>query len=97
MALTEIQLPTKDEFYNNISSAATNMNGLMHQWQDLAQFIASAGIEDLDAMGIPTGTIRTDIVNFRTVLNEMAEFFNGTSTTQTVIPSDVVDKIRRMR
>ena len=96
MALTELQLPTKASFYGTLQSAATQMDNLMRQWDNLAEFIGMIDITDLDAMGVATGQVRTDLNNFKTVLNEMAAFFNGNSTTQTQIPADIVDKIRSM-
>ena len=94
MTLTELQRPTKDELYNTLKSAANKMNNLIKQWEDLAEFIGLVDVGDLDALGVATGQVRTDLINFRTVLNEMSAFFNGTSTTQTQVPSDVIDKIR---
>ena len=97
MALTELQLPTKALLYSELQEAATQMNRLMNNWKDLAEFLSNVGTVDLDAMGVATGEVRTDMVNFRVAINELLGFFDGESTTQTVIPADVVDKIRRMR
>ena len=96
MALTELQLPTKDEFYRNLRRAATSMNDLISQWKDLAEFIGDTESVDLDAMAVPAGAIRTDMVAFRTVLTEVVAFMEGTSTAQTEVPADVIDKIRIM-
>ena len=96
MALTELQLPTKDNFYRNIQNAATQMDNLMRHWENLAEFIGLVGTADLDAMGVATGQVRTDLVDFRTVLNEVVAFYNGTSTSQTKVPSEIADKIRTM-
>ena len=96
MALTELQLPTKASFYGSIQSAATKMNNLVIQWENLAEFIGFIETADLDAMGVATGPVRTDLIAFRTVMNELVAFFKGTSTTQTEVPADVVDKIRSM-
>ncbi len=97
MALTEIQLPTKDLFYNNLQEAATQMNLLMSKWRDLAEFIGRVDAADLTEIGVPTGQARTDLTGFRTAINEFLAFYDGTAQTQTVVPGDVVDKIRRMR
>lgn len=94
MALTELQLPEKAEFYGRVQSAANKMNNLIKQWEDLAEFIGIVGTADLDTMGVASGAVRTDLVEFRTVLNELAAFYNGTSTTQTEVPADIIDKIR---
>jgi hypothetical protein len=96
MALTEIQLPTKTDFYAKVANGASKMNAIMFEWEELAEFIEKMGTADLDAIGVPSGAIRTDLLEFRTVLNEMVGFFKGTSTTQTEVPETVVDKIRSM-
>ena len=97
MALTELQLPGKDEFYSNLQTVATNMKRLMNEWRDAADFIEDVDTNDLDTMGVPVGQVRTDLVDLRTILNEVHDFFTGTATTQTKIPKNIVDKIRRMR
>ena len=96
MALTELQLPTKASFYGSLQSAASKMDNLMRQFENIAEFIGFVGTADLDAMGVPAGQVRTDLVNFRTVMNELVDFYNGTATTQTIVPSDIVDKLRSM-
>jgi hypothetical protein len=97
MSLTEMQLPSKTDFYNNLQNIATNMNNLMNQWSDAAAFLANMGSDDLDSMGVAEGDVRIDIVNLRTCINEMVAFFDGSSTTQTVVPEEVINKIRRMK
>jgi len=97
MALTEIQLPTKQLLYDNLQEAATQMNKLMTAWRDLAEFIGRIDTSDLDAITVPVGQERTDLNNFRTAINEFLAFYDGTAQTQTVVLGDVVDLIRRMR
>jgi len=97
MALTEIQLPDKATFYNEIQHAASQMNGVMNAWRDISEFIGAMGTADLDAMGVAAGQARTDLINFRIAMEELTAFFDGTSTTQTNVPSDIVDKIRRIK
>ena len=94
MTLTELQLPPKASFYGSLQSAANKMNNLIKQWEDLAEFIGLVDSNDLDSMGVAAGQVRTDLIAFRTVLNELSAFYNGTSTTQTEVPADVIDKIR---
>lgn len=96
MALTELQLPTKERFYNALQQAATQMNELMDAWKNMSEFIANVEAADLDSMGVAAGQVRTDLVNFRTVLEEMVQFYEGTPTTATNPPSDVIEKVRRM-
>lgn len=96
MALTELQLPTKENFYRNISHAATEMDNLMTRWRNLSEFIAMMDVADLDAMGVATGQLRIDLVDFRTLLDEMVSLYDGNSVTPTNTPSEVIDKIRMM-
>lgn len=98
MALTELQIPTKLQFYSSIQGAATHMDKLISQWKSIAEFIdpARMGVADLDAMGVASGQVRTDLANFRIVLNEMISLYEGNSVTPTNIPADVIDNIRRM-
>lgn len=96
MALTELQLPTKTSFYGRLQNAANKMNNIMHEWSEIAEFVSNVGAEELDSMGVSTGAVRIDLVEFRTVMEEIVAFFQGTSTTQTHVPETVVDKIRSM-
>ena len=95
MALTELQLPTKSSFYNRLQSVASEMDQIMQRWADMAEFIANVESSDLDTMGVPSGQIRTDLVEFRTAMEEVVAFYEGTPTTATNAPDGVVDKIRR--
>ena len=96
MALTELQLPSKSDFYANIQSFFTNWNIIQRKAADLSEFLALLDTADLDAMGVAAGQVRTDLIDARTVLDETIAFFNGSAQTQTKIPADIVDKIRRM-
>lgn len=97
MALTELQRPDKATFYNEIQHAASQMNSIMNSWRDIAEFIEQVDTNDLDAMGVAEGQVRTDLVDFRVAMQELTKFFDGISTTQTNVPATVVDKIRRMK
>lgn len=97
MALTELQLPAKADFYSTLRNAATEMNNLMHKWGDLSESINTMDSGDLDAMGVPSGQVRSDMVNFKILLNEMVGFFNGTSTSRTNVPAAVVDRLRAIK
>jgi hypothetical protein len=94
MALTELQLPTKDRFYRALQAAATEMDNLITRWANLAEFVALVETADLDAMGVPTGQIRADMGEFRTVLEEMVSLYNGSAVDPTNAPNEVIDKIR---
>ncbi len=72
------------------------MDQLIHTWRDLAEFIGMVDVADLDSMAVPAGEIRTDLVNFRTVLDEIIDLYDGTAVTPTNTPSAVIDRIRHM-
>lgn len=100
MALTELQRPNKDTFYRNIQNLATEMDKLMVRWRDAIEFIDMVGASDLDAMGVPAGTsagtVRADMLNFRTLLNEMISLYDGNTIAPANIPSEVIDRVRHM-
>lgn len=96
MALTELQLPTKATFYGRLQSAANEMDDLMAKWKDMSEFITQVETADLDAMGVATGQVRTDLNDFRQVIDDMVDLYEGGSVTPTNAPNAIIDKIRRM-
>jgi len=96
MALTELQLPKKEFFYNRLQSSASQMDNLMSHWRNLIEFINMVTVADLDTMGVAAGQVRVDLVEFRTVLTEMVSLYDGNSVVPTNNPSVVIDKIRQM-
>jgi hypothetical protein len=66
----------------------------MTRWANLAEFVALVDTADLDAMGVPTGQVRTDMVEFRTVLEEMVSLYSGNAIDPATAPNAVIDKIR---
>ena len=101
MALTQIQQMTKAEFLDHIQESASQMNRLMGVWEDVAEFNSNVDGAEIERMGFPAatgaGTEKDDLANYRTIINEMVAFYRGTSTSQTMTPADVIDRIRRMR
>lgn len=96
MALTELQRPKKTAFYRCLQDAANEMNAVINKWRDLSEFIGFVTVEDLDEMGVPEGQLRTDLNNFRTMIQEILSLYDGGTVTPTTIPNDVLDKIRSM-
>ena len=96
MALTELQLPTKQNFYGKLQNAASQMDILIKNWRDIAEFIGMVDASDLDAMGVAAGQVRTDLINFRSVLNEMIALYDGGVVTPTNPPNEIIDRIRHM-
>ena len=96
MALTELQIPTKENFYGTLRNAATQMDNLITKWRNLAEFVGFVETVDLDTIGVPTGQIRTDLNQFKAVLSEMVNLYDGIAVTPANTPADIIDKIRSM-
>lgn len=85
MALTEIQLPNKADFYRDIQNIAGEVKSRRLRWQQLSEFIQRVTTDDLDAMGVPAGQIRTDLLNFRTALDALVIAIADTDEEMDVI------------
>ena len=97
MALTELQLPTKDAFYRRLQGAANEMDTVMTRWKNLSEFIGMVAIPgDLDAMGVASGQVRTDLGDFRVAIDEMISLWEGNDVSPANAPNTVIDKIRSM-
>ena len=83
MALNEIQLPSKDDFYQTIRSVSGEMKSRMIRWKEISEFIADMDATDMDAMGIPSGELRTKLVEFRTALDAQIVYFEA--NTQSIM------------
>jgi len=100
MALTEIQLPNlpdeKWKFYRIIQDTAGQISQDMQNWRQIANFINRMDAADLDTLTIPAGQARTDLVNFKTVINYFVSLWNNQPVTPAVNPQTVIDAVRRM-
>ena len=96
MALTELQRPDKARFYFNIQRTASEVYELMNKWRGISDFIANIGVSDLDDIGIPIGQVRTDLVKFRTAIQEILSLYDGNPVTPTNPPDDVINVMRSM-
>lgn len=96
MALTELQLPVKANFYNDIKQIASEVSRYMTRWKLVSDFIADVDTGDLDAMAVAAGQVRTDLINFRDALAEIVSLYEGNSVTPTNNPTTVVDSVRGM-
>ena len=96
MALTELQLPAKTEFYRVIQSIASDIDNCMRRWEAVAEFVARMDTADLDAMSVAAGVVRTDLVDFRIALNNLVSLYNGNAVTPAKNPSTVIDSLRRI-
>ena len=97
MALSELQRPTKDLLYHELQEHATVQNRQLHVSADLAEFIANIEASDLTEMAVTDEGSITDMTDYRTALNELVAFCTGGATTRTIVLSEIIDKIRRMR
>jgi len=96
MALLELQIPTKETFYADIQSDASNLNILDRKTADASEFLAEFTGAVLTTMGIPSAD-QSAYADYRTMLDELQEWFAGNYTGQTVVPRNVIDQFRRMR
>jgi len=96
MALTELQLPTKSDFYNTLQNAAGEISSAKHRWGLIATFINQITTEDLNAIGVASGQVRTDLVNLKILMNEIIALLNNESVTPTNDPQTVIDSLRKM-
>lgn len=98
MPLLEMQIPTKADFNGTIQSDATNLNNIDHKSADVAEFLAEFTSVVLQAppLNIPSVDVPA-YAEYRTMLQELQEWFAGNMAEQTVIPRDIIDKFRRMK
>lgn len=103
MALTEIQLQMasnlvpdcKLRLYSILQDTAAELSQSMNKMKLVAGFINRIDTADLDTLQIPSGQIRTDLVNFKTVLNYFVSLWSNQAVTPAVNPQTVLDSIRR--
>lgn len=96
MALTELQLPTKADFYNNLQGSAGELIRVMVRYELLTSFLGKLETADWDAMGIPTGQVRVDILNFKNTVDDFVNLWHNNAVTPANAPQDITDEIRRM-
>lgn len=96
MALTELQLPSKSDFYNTMQNVAGEISSSMHRWELIAAFVNRMGTADLDAMGVGAGQVRIDLVDMKNLLNNFVALWGNQAVTPTKNPQDIVNAIRKM-
>jgi len=96
MALTELQRPDKQMFFNDMRRIADEKSRHMASWEMAADFINDVGSADLTAMGIDDAGSISAMQDLKTAVNDVIAVFNGSAVTPTKNPNEVVDKIRRM-
>lgn len=96
--LNQINKPTFEEFKNVIQQSASQLNSIFHAVADNVEFLNQiTTVPELESIGITEAEAQVALADYRTALNELNAFFNGTGTAQTIVPADIVDKIRRMK
>lgn len=99
MALTELQLPTKTELYQNLRALANETRRFMERIEAASDFISRIDAGDLALMTpipAPTGQVVVDMVDLKNLLAELVSLFAGNAVTPAKNPKEVVDKIRQM-
>jgi len=96
MALTELQRPDKQMFYNNMQRIADEMSRMMASWEMASDFINDVEATDLTDMGITDAGSIASMIDLRAAVNDVLSVYNGTAVTPTKNPKEVMDKIRRM-
>jgi len=97
MTLTELQLPSKTDFYRVIQAIATEIVLKKNSYDLKADFIDGLDTSDLDAMQVPTtGTLRQDLVDFKVMLNELISHLEGNTVVPTKPAIEVLNKLRSL-
>ena len=96
MALSELQLQIKANFYAKLQDAANKLDKVMDEYRRIAEFIGNINAADLDAMEVSdTDTTRADMVAFRTAIDEILSLWDGNAVAEpSIAPSAAIDKIR---
>ncbi len=93
MALTDLQMPTKEVLYGNINSKARAIVMHMTEWKLFAEFLADMDSADLDNLNVPAA-VQTNLARFRVALNEMVSLYEGNDVEPTNNPKEVMDLCR---
>jgi hypothetical protein len=96
MALTELQLPGKTDFYNTMQNIAGEISSSMHRWSLVAAFVNRMDTGDLDAMAVAAGTVRSDLIDMKNLLNNFVSLWNNQAVTPTKDPQAIVNAVRKM-
>lgn len=87
MALTELQLPNKAEFYRELQSVAGEAKSRSLRWNEISEFINTIDAADAASIGID-GEVLTDLAAFRTSLDNIVTAIETEYAT--------LDKVRKM-
>ena len=96
MAITELQLPGKTDFYNTMQNIAGEISSSMHRWGLVASFVNRMETSDLSAMGVTNATVITDLIDMKNLLNNFVSLWNNQAVTPTKDPQAIVNAVRKM-
>lgn len=80
MALNEVQEMTKEDFYHNLRTVATEVSRYGIRWDEMAEFLERMDGTDLTNMGVPSN-LTTLIVDYRTALQAVRDVIIANETT----------------
>ena len=86
MALTDLQKPTLEDFYNSVKDGAGALYRLAKQIKSQHEFLVRMGVPELDDLGVQAGDLRTDLNEYRIFLGEFVDLFDGVAVDPTNPP-----------
>jgi len=96
MALTELQLPNKADFYNNMQGVAGEISSALHRWGLVASFVNRMETSDLSVMGITNETVVNDLIDLKNLINNFVSLWQNQPVTPTKDPQSIVNAIRKI-
>lgn len=96
MALTELQLPGKVDFYNTMQNVAGEISSSMHRWGLIAAFVNRMETSDLSSMNITNATVISDLIDMKNLLNNFVALWQNQTVTPTKDPQLIVNAIRKI-
>lgn len=94
MAISEIQLPNKQEFYRHIQTIAGEVKNKMLRWGEVSEFINAMTGTDLTKMGITDPQAIAELVDFKNMLGELVGTFDGKAPILKKPHRGVINKLR---
>ena len=93
MAQNECQQMVKTDFYQSLRNQISTLYNNMMTLERASEFLNTMDAATATNMGMQAQTT-TDVATLRTAINEMLAFYGGTSTSQTEVLKDTINKLR---
>lgn len=93
MAQNECQQMDKAEFYQKLRNMISTFYNGISMMERASEFLNTMDSATATNMGMEVAAT-TAVSNLRTAINEMVAFYEGTSTTQTEVLKDAINKLR---